>query len=401
MTSPSQRAVRRPGVHGEVDDGYGPVIDVFTDNFRKRGDLGAACAVYVAGRLVVDIWAGVADARTGRKWDADTAAVIFSCSKGILAVSAYVLVQDGRLDLDAPVSRYWPEFAQHGKEAITVRWLLSHRAGLPVLDRDLTRPEVLAWEPVIRAIEAQPPRWAPGTAHSYHALTYGWLVGEVIRRITGSLPGVFFRKTFGDPLGLHTWIGLPASARESVAWMEPPLPDEDTPIARAIAQHLAQPVAMRNLDMGGAFGFPVENGIVAFNDPEIQAVEVPAANGISTARSLARLYAGCVSEIDGPRILSRSSIDDAIRVQSSGRQLFGPPDSGQRWGTGFVLDSPPARPLLGCRSFGHDGAGGQLGFADDEFGVGFAYLSNQMGGLVDARASELTAAVKGCLVDAK
>jgi CubicO group peptidase (beta-lactamase class C family) len=397
MTSATHRALRPVDVHGDVDDGFGPVMDVFADNFAERGDLGAACAVYIAGRPVVDIWAGIADARTGRKWDEDTAAVIFSCSKGILAVCAYVLVQDGRLDLDAPVPRYWPEFGQHGKAGITARFLLSHRAGLPVLNRDLTRPEVLAWDPVIRAIEAQSPLWAPGTEHSYHALTYGWLIGEVIRRITGRRPGAFFRDVLGGPLGLHTWIGLPASARESVAWMEPPLPDEDTPAVRAIAQHLAEPVAVRNLDMGGAFGFPVENGIVAFNDPAIQAAEVPAANGISTARSLARLYAGCVSEIDGPRILSRSSIDDAIRVQSSGRQLYGPPDSGHRWGTGFMLNSPPARPLLGDRSFGHDGAGGQLAFADDQYGVGFAYLSNQMGGLVDARATELTAALRDCL----
>ncbi len=401
MTISAGRLLDPPAIHGAIDDGFGPVMDVFAANFAERGDLGAACAVYVDGRPVVDIWAGVADARSGREWQEDTAAVIFSCSKGILAVCAHLLVQEGRLDLDAPVTRYWSEFGQHGKSEITARWLLSHRAGLPVLDRDLARREVLDWEPVIRAIEAQSPLWAPGSAHSYHALTYGWLIGEVIRRITGLRPGAFFRDALGDPLGLHTWIGLPASARESVAWMEPPLPDEDTPAVRALAQHLAEPVAVRNLDMGGAFGFPLENGIVAFNDPEIQAAEVPAANGISTARSLARLYAGCVSEIDGPRILSRSSIDDAIRVQSSGRQLFGPPDSGHRWGTGFLLNSPPARPLLGDRSFGHDGAGGQLAFADDDYGVGFAYLSNQMGGLVDARATELTAAVKACLVGRK
>jgi CubicO group peptidase (beta-lactamase class C family) len=384
-------------VHGDVDDGFGSVADAFADNFAERGDLGAACAVYTAGRPVVDIWAGVADARTGRTWDADTAAVIFSCSKGILAICAYVLVQEGRLDLDAPVARYWPAFGAHGKEGITVRWLLSHRAGLPILDRDLTRTEVLAWEPVIRAIEAQPPIWPPGSTHSYHAITYGWLIGEVIHRITGYLPGAYFREAVADPLALHTWIGLPASARESVAWMEPPLPDDDSPAVRAIAESLAKPIAARSHDMGGAFGFPVQDGIVSFNDPLIQAAEIPAANGISTARSLARLYAGCVSEIDGPRILTPSSVDDAIRVQSSGRQLYGPPDSGQRWGTGFMLDSPPARPMLSPRSFGHDGAGGQLAFADDTFGIGFAYLSNQMGGLVDERANQLTAAVKGCL----
>lgn len=386
-------------VHGDVDHGFGHVMDVFESNFTERGDLGASCAVYVCGRPVVDIWAGIADARTGRAWTEDTAAVIFSCSKGILAICAYVLVEEGRLDLDAPVARYWPEFAQHGKEAITVRWLLSHRAGLPALDWDLTRPDVLAWEPVIRAVEAQSPLWPPGTAHSYHAMTYGWMIGEVIRRITGSLPGAYFRETLGDPRGLHTWIGLPASARGSVAWMEPPLPDQDSAAVQAIADFLASPVSLRGSSMSGAFGFPLDGaGVVAFNDPDIQAAEIPAANGISTARSLARLYAGCVSALAGrDRILSPSSIDDAVRVQSFGRQVFGPPDAGQRWGTGFMLNSPPARPMLGDRSFGHDGAGGQLAFADDEYGVGFAYLSDQMGGLVDERANELTAAVRRCL----
>jgi len=399
VTSPTDRAVEPIPVRGEVDDGFGPVMDVFARNFRERGDLGAACSVYVGGQNRVDVWGGIADRRTGRPWTADTTAVIFSCSKGILAICAYLLVQEGRLDLDAPVARYWAEFGQADKEGIPVRWLLSHRAGLPALDRDLTRREVLAWDPVIRAVEAQAPRWAPGTAYSYHALTYGWLIGEVIRRITGSLPGAFFREKLGDPLRLRTWIGLPASERESVAWMEPPLPDEDTPEIRAINEHLAQPVAMRSLTMGSAFGFPMEGGVVTFNDPEIQAGQIPAANGISTARSLARLYAGCVSEIGGQSILSRSSVDDAIRVQSYGRQLFGPPDLGQRWGTGFLLNSPPARPMLGERSFGHDGAGGQLGFADDEHGVGFAYLSNQMGGIADQRANLLTAAVRSCLRD--
>ncbi len=346
ITADQARAPVR--VRGHVDDGFGPVMDVFADNFTERGDLGAACAVYVAGRPVVDVWAGVADARTGRMWSEDSAAVIFSCSKGILAICAYLLVQAGRLDLDAPVGRYWPEFAQHGKESITVRCLLSHRAGLPALDRDMTISEVLAWEPVIRALEIQSPLWPPGTAHSYHAMTHGWMIGEVIHRITGSLPGVFFRDNLGDPLGLHTWLGLPASARESVAWMEPPLPDEDAAAVQAIADSLASPVSLRGSSMGGAFGFPLENGIVAFNSPEIQAAEVPAANGISTAGSLARLYAGCVSELAGmDRILSRSSVDDALRVQSSGQQVFGPPDAGQRWGTGFHAQFASGQTLAG------------------------------------------------------
>ena len=384
-------------IHGFVDEGYGPVVDTFRANFLERSDLGAACAVYVAGRQVVDLWGGLADRRTQRPWEAETAAVIFSCSKGLLAICAYLLAQEGRLDLDAPVADYWPEFWRSGKESITVRCALSHRAGLPALDVDLTREDIVAWQPVICAIESQRPLWAPGTAHSYHPLTYGWLIGEIIKRVTGLTPGTYFRQALGDPLGLHTWIGLPAEARDSVAWMEPPLPDEDSPAARASATLLVENrVALRSLTMGGAFGFPTQDGVVTFNDPALQAAELPGANGISTARSLARLYAGFVTEIDGPRLLTARSVDDATIVQSRGQQQFGAPDDGARWGTGFQLPSPPLVPMLGPRSFGHAGAGGQLAFADDEYGVGFAYLGNQMGGYGDARALELTSALSRC-----
>lgn len=381
-------------IRGVVDEGYGSVADAFRRNFVEGYELGAACSVYVAGRLVVDLWGGTADRRSNRPWGEDTAAVIFSCSKGVLAICAYLLAQQGRLDLDAPVARYWPEFAPGGKESITVRGVLAHRAGLPALDADLTRDEALGWYPVIAAIERQRPLWPPDTAHSYHALTYGWLVGEVIRRVTGMTPGVYFRRELGDPLELHTWIGLPASARDSVAWMEPPLPDPDTPAARANAQQFAESqMLQRSMSMGGAFEFPVDEGVVTFNDPAIQAAEVPAANGISTARSLARLYAGCISEIDGPKLMTAASIDEALVVRSIGQQLSGVPDDGARWGTGFQLASTPLAPMLGPRSFGHCGAGGQLAFADDEYGAGFAYLANQMGVYLDERANRLTEAL--------
>ena len=385
-------------IHGFVDHGYGAVLDGFAANFEQRSDLGAGCAVDVDGRPVVDVWGGIADSRTGRPWDHDTAAVIFSCTKGLLAICAYLLVQEGRLDLDAPIATYWPTFADGGKEAITLREAMSHRAGLAALDRDLSRKEVLAWEPVIRAIEAQAPLHASDAGHLYHALTYGWIVGEVIRRVTGLMPGQYFASTLGRPLELRTWIGAPADVRSGIAWMEPPLPDEDSAAAQ-VASRLAasNPTVERSLSMGGAFGFPVEDGVVSFNDPAIQEAEVPGANGISTAESLARAWAACVSEIAGEPLLSRSSIEDALRVQSAGPQLSGLPDDGARWGTGFQLASPPTQPMLGAMSFGHAGAGGQLGFADAEYRVGFAYLSNQMGGYGDARARELVKALRGAL----
>jgi CubicO group peptidase (beta-lactamase class C family) len=326
--------------------------------------------------------------------------VIFSCTKGVMAICAYRLVQDGRLDLDAPVARYWPAFGREGKAAITVREAMSHRAGLAAPDVDLTRDDVLAWDPVIRAIESQRPLHPPYAGHLYHAMTYGWLLGEVIRRIGGVMPGRFFRQELGDRLGLRTWIGLPEADRETVAWMEPPLPDEDSDAARESSRlATSNPVVARSASMGGAFGFPVEHAHVSFNDPAIQAAEIPAANGISTAGSLARLYAACVSEIGEPAILTPSSIADALRVQSAGPQLSGMPDDGARWGTGFQLSSPPAQPMLGPASFGHAGAGGQLAFGDAEHRVGFAYLGNQMGGYGDARARELTAALRAVLGD--
>jgi CubicO group peptidase (beta-lactamase class C family) len=385
-------------VHGFVDDGFGPVMDTFVANFVERHDLGAGCAVYVDGRPVVDVWGGTADRRTGRPWEHDTAAVIFSCSKGLLAICAYLLVEDGRLDLDAPIEHYWREFGANGKSAITVRDALTHRAGLPAPDIDLTMDDILGWEPIIRAIERQRPRYAPGDGHFYHAMTYGWIVGEVIRRISGETPGRYFRQALGEPLGVQTWIGLPPGEHDRVAWMEAPLPDEDSDEARESAR-LAKdnPLVDRSLTMGGAFAFPAEDDNVTFNDPAIRGCEIAAANGISTAHSLARVYAACVAEVDGHRVLSPITLADAIRVQSSGRQLSGLPDDGSRWGTGFQLASPPSQPMLGSGSFGHAGAGGQLAFGDVDHRIGFAYLSNQMGGYGDVRARELTLAVRSVI----
>ncbi|MFG3556976.1 serine hydrolase domain-containing protein [Micromonospora sp. NPDC047557] len=376
-------------IHGDVDERYGRVADAFRDNFTSRGEVGAAVALYVRGRKVVDLYGGLADTRTGRPWTAHTPAVVFSCTKGILAICAYLLAQQGRLDLDAPVTRYWPEFGQHGKADIPVRWLFTHQAGLPALDRPLTLDEVLAWGPVVAAIEAQTPLWQPGTAHSYHSMTYGWLVGELIHRVTGQLPGAYFHDTFARPLGLRTWLGLPASERDTVAWDLAPPPDADP---------FVDPVAERGITMGGAFAFPADaDGLVSFNDPDIQAAGIPGAGAVSTADGLARLYAACVSDLRGGPLLTGASVDDAVVVRSQGQQRHGPPDTGQRWGTGFLLHSPPARPLLGERSFGHDGAGGNLAFADAHHEVGFGYVVNQMYSAGDERANRLTAAVRSCL----
>lgn len=385
-------------VHGFVEAGFGSVMDEFVRNFEVRHDVGAGCSAYLDGRVVVDLWAGTADRRFGRPFEHDSMTVMFSCTKGIMAVCAYLLVQQGDLDLDSPIARYWPGFAQGGKDLITVRQALAHRAGLSYLDADLTLEDVEAWDPVIRAIEAQPPHWQPDAGHAYHAATVGWLVGEVIRRITGMSPGGYLRAALADPLDLQLWIGLPESQRGRVAWMEPPLPDEDSELARGFAAVAGEPHLVRAMSLGRAFAFPSADGTVSFNDPRIQASEIPGAGGIGNATSLARLYAACVAGADGgAALLSRASIEDALQARSEGPQLTGQPDDGARWGTGFQISSPPFVPMLGPTSFGHTGAGGQLGFADLEHRASFAYLTNQMGGYGDRRAYSLVEAFRAAI----
>ena len=200
-----------------------------------------------------------------------------------------------------------------------------------------------------------------------------------------------------EPLGLRLWIGLPREERDHVAWLLAPLPDTDLELAREIRDEDARPERVRAATMGGAFAFPADGDHVTFNDPDIQAAEVPGANGIADARSLARLYASCVHPVDGLRLLTPASVDDALIERSSGAPMLGGVDRGSRWGTGFSIASPPAFPLLGTRSFGHGGAGGQLAFADDDRAIGFAYINNQMGGIPDDRAGALVEAVGRCL----
>ena len=278
-----------------------------------------------------------------------------------------------------------------------MRWLLSHRAGLSSLDRALSRDEMLAWDPVIAAIEAQVPLWPPGTAYAYHTITYGWLVGEVIRRVSGESVGAFVRRRLTEPLGLRFWVGLPSQEREHVAWLLAPLPDTDLELARPIREAAAQPGARPRRDGGRRGRVPSDGDHVTFNDPDIQAAEVPGANGIGDAPSLARLYAACVSEVDGVRVMTPASVEDALVERSSGAPVFGGADGGDRLGHRVRARVAPASPLLGPRSFGHGGAGGELAFADADHEVGFAYVNNQMGGVPDDRARLLVEAVRGCL----
>ena len=364
-------------VEGEVAPGFQPVQEAFETNFAKYGDVGAAFALYVDGRKVVDIWGGLADAKKDRPWTADTTALVYSTSKGVSAIAAHLLAERGVLDLDAPVVAYWPEFGAEGKAGITVRQLLGHRAGLPTIERHITPDEALAWDPAVEALAAQRPLWDPGTKHGYHALTYGWLIGEVVRRVTGRTLGRFLADEISGPLDLDLWIGLPEAEEPRVSRLiAAAMPNLDEAALSALPdERLRQLRAMSDPSSLSSRALNVTSPPFNFNSRAVHAGELPAANAIATARALAKLYAAAIGEVDGVRLLDPATVADATREQS-----YGPDEvliATTRFGSGFFLPSAFA-PLMGPSSFGHAGAGGSLAFADPERGVAFAYIMNQM-----------------------
>jgi CubicO group peptidase (beta-lactamase class C family) len=374
-------------VHGSVETGLEPVREAFAANFERFGEVGAACCVYLDGRKVVDVWGGLTRPGSAEPYSADTLQMVMSSTKGVVAVAAHMLAAEGELDFDAPVVEYWPEFGAEGKDHIPVRWLFSHRAGLPAIDRPLSLDDVLAWQPVVDALAAQRPLWEPGSAHGYHVSTYGWLAGEVIRRVAGMSVGQYVAEHIARPLELELWIGLPPAMEPRVApLIAPPAPKPGTAIDVFTAR-LLDPTTM----MHRAFANPLMS-VAAFNERAFHAAEIPAGNGITTARSLARMYAACVGEVDGVRLLRPETLEKAMVVQAAGEDLVLGYET--RYGTGFQV-SFPFRPMAGEGSFGHYGMGGSVGFGHPERGLAFAYVMNQMlpSGGVDPRTKNLVDAL--------
>ncbi len=382
--------VTEPWIDGTVAAGFEPVRTAFATNFATRGEVGAACCVYLHGRPVVDLTGGRFAPDSHARYDRDTLQMVASATKGALAICALRLAERGELDLDSPVARYWPEFAAAGKAEVPVRALLSHRVGLPFVEPALSLEEIRAWQPAVTALAAQRPAWAPGTAHGYHPLTYGWLVGEVLARITGATPGELIRREIAEPLGLDLWVGLPEALVPRVSPMLPVVRDPAAP-PDALVVLLSDPTSF-------AFrSFFMTSGLLgAMNDPTLWAAQLPAANGISTAQALAAMYAACIGELDGVQLLGPETLRDAMVQQSAGEDLV--IGSLTRFGTGFQL-SFPRRPMAGEGSFGHYGLGGSVGFAHPQRGLAFGYVVNQMlpGGAVDPRSAALVAATLACV----
>jgi CubicO group peptidase (beta-lactamase class C family) len=369
-------------VHGTTAPGFEAVRAAFGEG-QSGDDGGAQLCVYRHGEKVVDLWAG-RDKVKGRPYTDETITVCFSVSKGATATMAHMLAQRGALDYEVPVAKYWPEFAANGKEKITVADVMAHRAGLNTFDPDdfLSIQDLTNWTRCTQALAAMAPLWEPGSAMSYHALTYGYIVGEVIRRITGKTPGTFFAEEIARPLGLDLWIGLPEREEARVAPHYSQAPglnaeqmtgllgmlgiDTTTRHARAMLKTAA--------DMGAALAF--------INSREGHAAEIPAGNMIGDAASLARMYAATIGDVDGVRLLNADTVTRAMRYETEGLVAPGdfvklPAPSPHRYGLGYQL-TRMAAPMLGEGSFGHDGAGGRIGFAHPQSGVAVGYVCNAM-----------------------
>jgi CubicO group peptidase (beta-lactamase class C family) len=381
-------------IHGYCDSRFGAVRAAFEESFAARGELGAGVCAYMDGRIVVDLWGGFADAAATRPWQRDTIACVASTGKGIASTCLLRLVQGGRVDLDAPVARYWPEFARAGKDTIPVRWLLSHQAGLPAIRKDMATESMYEWTPFIHALEEEAPWWEPGTRHGYHALTFGFLVGEIVRRVSGKTIGHFFRDEIGGPLSADFHFGVPPDedARTAQMLAEPPPPPEEMSFFQEL---LSNPHSM-----GARAFFNPPRPPQGMNTRAWRAAEIPASNGYATARGVATVYAAlaCGGSLNGFEVLAPETIAIATVEQAQGPDAVVPLVS--RFGLGFWLPTPDTPYGPSTRAFGHPGRGGSVGYADPDARVGFGYVPNQYLGTprrADPRARALVDALYGCL----
>ncbi|MEU6139823.1 serine hydrolase domain-containing protein [Streptomyces sp. NPDC047081] len=367
-------AEREPHVDGHCDERFAVVREAFEENFRERGELGAAVTVRVGGETVVDLWGGWADSARTRAWERDTLVNVWSTTKGPVALCAHILADRGLLDFDAPVAQYWPEFAAAGKEKVLVRHLLSHRAGLSGPREPHSLEQLYDWEFTTRRLAATEPWWEPGTASGYHAFTYGFLVGEVVRRVSGLRPGAFLEREVTGPLGIDFTVGLPeAEAGRAAELVHPPAASSSE--QAAIFSQLT-PAAL------AALTNPIVGADEA-NTAAWRAAEIPAANGHGTARAVAALYgifAGRGS-YDGHRVLSEAAAERVREGQGGCRDLvLGIGLDGEtELGLGLWLSGENGSYGPNPKAFGHDGFGGSCGLADPETGVSLGYVMNRMG----------------------
>jgi CubicO group peptidase (beta-lactamase class C family) len=382
----------RVQIQGHFELQFEAVREAFAALFENPQERGAALCIQVSGETVVDLWAGTADKDGAQAWHSDTILNLFSCTKTFTAVTALQLVAEGKLALDIPVAHYWPEFAAAGKQSITLRQLLCHQAGLPAL-RHMLPPEALYdWQQMTAALAAETPWWEPGTGHGYAAITYGWLVGELLRRADNRGPGESIAARVARPLGLDFHVGLADEEFHRVAHIARGKGNVgDEAAQRLLHVTMREPAAMATR----AFTNP-PSVLTSTNKPEWRRMQQPAANGHGNARSLAGFYAGL---LDGS-LLEPEMLAELTREHSLGmdKTLMTP----TRFGLGCMLDQPTVANAtfgLGAGAFGHPGAGGSVGFADPEHDVAFGFTVNTLGPyiLMDPRAQRLVRVLRSCL----
>lgn len=379
-------------IDGSSDSAFSSVLDVFTQILEDPEQRGASLCVQVAGETVLDVWGGVIDRHGEQLWQRDTLINIFSSGKPLAAVVLLQLVAQGRLQLDTPLVEYWPELAAQGKQQITLRHVLSHQAGLPAVLEPLAPEALFDWAQMVAAVQNTPPWWTPGSAHGYAPMTYGWLVGELIRRVEGCEPGQAIAKRIAQPLQLDLHLGLAEQDLPRVG---------DVMRMKGVVNDAASLRLMRAIgsDPRGmtakAFNNPTSM-LTSTNKLEWRRMQQPAANVHSTARGLAGFYTGLIQG----ELLDTEMLNEMLKEHSIGMDLT--LLSQTRFGLGCMLeqaDQLSASYALGARSFGHPGAGGTLGCADPEREVSVAFVSNSLGAsvMMDPRVQKINAMLKKCL----
>ncbi|GAA1126036.1 serine hydrolase domain-containing protein [Arthrobacter flavus] len=377
------------GIHGSADERFASVRDAFAAAFAGRPRMGAALAVHHQGELVVDLWGGVADARDSTPWTRDTSTVVFSCTKGIMSILIARLVEAGRLDYETPITDVWPEFSAHGKGGITVGDALAHRAGVSAPRRSVSLEEALDWDIMTGLLAGQEPLWEPGSGYAYHALTHGWITGEIIRRVTGKMPGEYLAETLAGPLGAELRVGVPVDEQSNIAHLE-----AGESLRELVQMQIAaaDPGVMdwpnHAMTLGEAFPQELVSPSSGFNRSDVRAGSFPGAGGIATARGLSAAWSSVIHDTATTRRLDPTVLKRATEAGSEGSPVFPAPAPWPRWGAGFQLDSE-ARHYVSADGFGHDGAGGQVSFAEPDLGLSIAFVTNWMEAGDDQRATRI------------
>lgn len=368
-------------VSGFYDPKFQNIVDEFVNNFEERGEVGASVSLNIEGETLVDLWGGYRDPASRAPWERDTLSVVFSCTKAATALCAHRLIDQGKMDLDAKVTQYWPEFGQNGKEDVTVRMMLNHSVGLPAFREPIKEGGYYDWDYMIDRLSKEAPFWEPGTRNGYHMISFGWTVGELVRRVSGKSLGSYFKDNFADPLGLDYWIGLPEEHEARTAHMIPHAPTADDKPTDFMINLMTDPTSIQYLSF-------LNSGNHQPDCRAAHAAEIGGGGGIANARALAGLFAPLANggKHNGVTLLSKNHIDKMSAVSMATMKdatLLIP----TRFALGFMKSMDNRyratgeleTAIIGDKAFGHVGAGGSIGFADPDCQLGFGYSMTKMG----------------------